>query len=399
MGFDAKDVRLKLKKIGLWLGAMVLLLVLVIQISGHGYIWRALLSTYGQGHATAHIDDASEFAQTTIAAGAPQPWAVAPKPWAVSEAMKGFLTQHRSSAFLVAHQGQIVHESYWAPYGQDSKTNGFSMAKTLTTVLAGAAVADGVLPSFDAPVGQWLGEYAKHPEGRKATLAQLSAMTSGHEWTENYYLPFNATTEMYYGGDVTAPVLRQGFERPPGSGFEYSSASTQLLAVALNRALQTERSSSNLSAYLSERFWKPLGMSADASWSLDRSRAQGGMEMAYCCVHTSARNWARWGQLLLQRGQWQGQALLPEAFVQRMTTPNGLVRHYGHGLWMDPDYKTPFYYMQGHLGQYVIVIPSKDLVVVRLGQSRKKVNTRHPVLLDEVYGYVDEALRMLDARP
>ena len=189
-------------------------------------------------------------------------------------------------------------------------------------------------------------------------------------------------------------MLRHGFEREPGTAFEYSSASSQLLGLALSRALQQARPGLNLSDYLSQRLWQPLGMADDASWSLDRPREQGGLELTYCCIHASARNMARIGQLLLQRGQWQGQALLPAAFVDRITAPGSKVPYYGHGLWVDAEHAPPFYLLQGHLGQYVIVVPSADLVVVRLGQARNTTLTRHPKIYDEVYRYLDEGLRM-----
>jgi CubicO group peptidase (beta-lactamase class C family) len=259
-------------------------------------------------------------------------------------------------------------------------------------------VADGILPSFGAPLVNYLTEYANDARGSKATLAQLSAMTSGHEWTEHYYLPLNPTTKLYFGGDVAGTVLAQGFEREPGTGFEYSSASTQVLALALQRALQARQPDLTLSGYLASRFWQPMGMEGDASWSLDRPRAEGGMEMGYCCIHSSARNFARLGQLLLQGGQWGDQQLLSAEFVQRMVQPNGFVDHYGHSLWMDPTYRTPFYFLQGHLGQYVIVVPSAQLVVVRLGQIRHRTYQQHQVIPDEVYRYVDEGLRLAQQR-
>jgi CubicO group peptidase (beta-lactamase class C family) len=387
----------RLKTFALALLAVLALAAAAIQLAGHGYFWTALRYTYLQGYNTAHIDDARNFAQAPIAGGAPQPWPVAAPQRPLSDETKAFLQEHRSAAFVVVHRGEIVHESIFAPYSASSRTNTFSVTKTLLTMLAGAAVADGIVPSFDAPLATWVSEYATHPLGSKATLAQLSAMTSGHEWSEHYYLPLNPTTELYFGGDTAATVLRQGFEREPGSAFEYSSASSQLLGLALSRALQAREPGLTLAAYLSRRFWQPLGL-AESSWSLDRPRDQGGLEMVYCCVHTNARDLARIGQLLLQDGQWNGQALLPAGFVRRMTTPNGFVRHYGHGLWMDPDHDAPFYYLQGHLGQYVIVVPSQQLVIVRLGQYRKRANTRHPAVLDEVYRYVDEARRMVQGR-
>ncbi len=383
--------------------ALLLLVVLVaayVQFGGHRYFWTALKYTYLQGHNTAHIDDAANFPQAVVAAGVPQPWVLDPRAaqTAIEPDLRQFLTTERSAAFLVIQQGQLLHESYFAPYTASSRTNAFSMAKTVVTLLTGAAVADGIVPSLDTPLAKYLPEYAGDPRGAKATLAQLSAMTSGHEWTENYYLPLNPTTKLYFGHDVTGTVLAQGFEREPGTAFEYSSASTQVLALALQRALQARQPELTLASYLSKRLWQPMGMEGDASWSLDRPRVEGGMEMAYCCIHSSARNFARFGQLLLQDGRWGDQQLLPADFVQRITKPNGFVDYYGHSLWMDPSYRTPFYFLQGHLGQYVIVVPSAQLVVVRLGQVRHKTFNRHPVIPDEIYRYVDEGMRMAQQR-
>ena len=394
---------------GLWrwsqraLLALLLLVVLLaayVQFGGHRYFWTALKYTYLQGHNTAHIDDAANFPQAVVAAGVPQPWALDPRAaqTAITPDLLTFLSAERSVAFLVIHQGQLLHESYFAPYTANSRTNAFSMAKTVVTLLTGAAVADGFVPSFDAPLATYLPEYATDPRGAKATLAQLSAMTSGHEWTENYYLPLNPTTQLYFGGDAVGTALAQGFEREPGTEFEYSSASTQVLALALQRALQARQPELTLASYLSKRLWQPMGMEGDASWSLDRPRVEGGMEMAYCCIHSSARNFARFGQLLLQDGRLGEQQLLPADFVQRMTRPNGFVDYYGHSLWMDPSYRAPFYFLQGHLGQYVIVVPSAQLVVVRLGQTRHRTYSRHPKIPDEIYRYVDEGLRMAQQR-
>ena len=379
---------------------LVVLLAAYVQFGGHRYFWTALKYTYLQGHNTAHIDDATNFPQAVVASSLPKLWAVDPRAaqTALSPDLLQFLNAERSAAFLVVHEGQLLHETYFAPYTTNSRTNVFSMAKTVVTLLTGAAVADGIVPSFDTLLTNYLPEYANDPRGSKATLAQLSAMTSGHEWTENYYLPLNPTTKLYFGGDATGTVLAQGFEREPGAEFEYSSASTQVLALALQRALQARQPELTLASYLSTRFWQPMGMEGDASWSLDRPRADGGMEMAYCCIHSSARNFARFGQLLLQGGRWDDKQLLLADFVQRITRPNGFVDYYGHSLWMDPSYRTPFYFLQGHLGQYVIVVPSAQLVVVRLGQVRHKTFNRHPVIPDEIYRYVDEGMRMAQQR-
>ncbi len=384
-----------------WGGALVILLLagaLAIQLGGHGYFWRALAATYLQGHATAHIDDATNFAQRAIQAGVHQPWPEDPKKnqKPLDPALLAQLQQYGTAAFVVAHQGAILHEQYFAPYNAESRTNSFSMAKTITTLQVGLAVQQGLISSFDAPITAQLPEYAKDPRGQKATVAQLSAMKSGHDWTENYYLPLNVTTELYFGRDAQDVVLRQGFEREPGSAYEYSSGSTQLLGVFLKRALAAKEPGLTISEHLSRSLWKPLGMSHEAIYTLDRPEAEGGMERTYCCIFATAKDYARIGQLFLQDGQWQGKTLIDKAFIERIRKPD-LVPFYGHSLWMDWQYKHPFYSLQGHQGQYVIVVPSKQLVVVRVGQFRnKKEKGPNGVIPAEVYRYVDQAVALVE---
>jgi len=381
-------------------GGVVLLLAgaLAIQLGGHGYFWRALAATYLQGHATAHIDDASNFAQRVIHAGVAQPWPEDPRKnqKQLDPKLLAQFQQYGTAAFVVAHKGALLHEQYFAPYNADSRTNSFSMAKTITTLQVGMAVQQGLISSFDAPITEQIPEYAQDRRGQKATVAQLSAMKSGHDWTENYYLPLNVTTELYFGRDAQDVVLRQGFEREPGSAYEYSSGSTQLLGVFLKRALAAKEPALTLSEHLSRSLWKPLGMSHDAMYTLDRPAAEGGMERTYCCIFATAKDYARIGQLLLQDGQWQGKTLIDKAFVERIRQPD-VVPFYGHSLWMDWQYKHPFYSLQGHQGQYVIVVPSKQLVVVRLGQFRnKKDKGPNGVMPAEVYRYVDQAVALLE---
>jgi CubicO group peptidase (beta-lactamase class C family) len=368
-----------------------------LQLTGHGYFWTALRYTYLQGHTTAHIDDARNFAQSEVVAGSPSPWVgrtANPPASAISAQTAALLASQKATAFLVAHNGALVHEAYFAPYSAESRTNIFSVTKTVTTMLLGRAVQEGLIASAEEPLGRWVQNYAQHPLGQKATLLQFSGMTSGHAWNENYYVPLNETTELYFGGDAAGTVLRMGFEAEPGSRYEYSSGSTQVLGVALKNILAEKLPGVTLSDYLSTRLWQPLGMEGSASWSLDRPRAEGGMEMTYCCLNATARQLARLGQLLLQKGNWQGQQLLPESFVETMTQSNSHVPFYGHGLWRDPDHSPSYYFMQGHLGQYVIVVPEAQLVIVKMGARRDKAFTRYPGALQEVRQYVAEGRRL-----
>ena len=386
-------------RLGLGLLVLLVLLALAIQLTGHGYFWKALSATYLQGHSTAHIDDAGNFVQRKIATSQPLAWEkdadFNKEP--LNSATLSYLQQYKSAAFLVAKNGKLLHETYFSPYTESSRTNSFSIAKTITTMQVGLAVQQGLIPSFDMPITQFLPEFAGNAKASKATISQVSAMKAGHDWTENYKLPFNVTTDLYYGKDAENLVLNQDFEREPGTEYEYSSGSTQLLGVILKRAIQKKNPQSNVSEHLSQSLWQPLGMEKDAIYTLDRAGEDGGMERTYCCIFATARDFAKLGQLLLQDGQWGGKQLLDKAFVERMRKPD-LQPYYGHSLWMDWTYKHPFYSLQGHQGQYVIVVPSLQLVVVRVGQYRNKAvlgpNGRIPL---EVYSFVDEAVRLAQA--
>lgn len=385
------------RRLGWALLAGLLLAALAIQLSGHGYFWRALGATYFQGHATAHIDDAANFPQRVIPAGPAQDWPKDPRynqqPLALET--QAYLKQYGTAGFLVAQNGALVHEQYFAPYDQNSRTNSFSVAKTITTMQVGLAIQQGFIPGFDAPITGQLPEYANNARGAKATLAQLSSMKAGHDWTEDYYLPLNITTELYFGQNARQLALGQGFEREPGSAFEYSSGSTQLLGVYLQRALEAKEKGLTISQHLSRSLWQPLGLAREGIYTLDRAGSDGGIERTYCCIFATVRDFAKFGQLLLQDGQWQGQPLLDKAFVERMRQPD-LKPFYGHSLWMDWQYQHPFYFMQGHQGQYVIVVPSKQLVVVRLGQFRNKAaKGPNGVTPSEVYRFVDQAVALV----
>ncbi len=389
-----------LTRFGLGVIVLLALLAAAIQLTGHGYFWKALSATYLQGHSTAHIDDADNFAQRKIATTQPLPWekdaAFNKEP--LKSVTLSYLQQYKSAAFLVAKNGKLLHETYFAPYNESSRTNSFSVAKTVTTMQVGMAVQQGLIPNFDSPITQFLLEFKGNTWGSKATISQVSAMKSGHDWTEKYYLPLNVTTDLYYGTNAEKLVLNQGFERAPGTEYEYSSGSTQLLGVILKRAIQAKNPQSNVSEHLSQSLWQPLGMEKEGIYTLDRTSDQGGMERTYCCIFATARDYAKLGQLLLQDGQWGGKQLLDRAFIERMRQPD-LQPFYGHSLWMDWKYKHPFYFMQGHQGQYVIVVPSLQLVVVRVGQFRDKAtlgpNQTTPL---EVYSFVDEAVRLAQAK-
>ena len=147
--------------------AVVLVVAALPAVTGNQYIYRAFRATYLMGHTTANIDDAPVFDQRIVKAGTPQPWPVSPvyNQTPLPADLVAWHEQFGTAAWLVVHDGQVLQERYFAPYNAESRTNSFSMAKTVTTMLAGAAVADGYLLSFDEPANQRIGfgDRNQHP--------------------------------------------------------------------------------------------------------------------------------------------------------------------------------------------------------------------------------------------
>jgi CubicO group peptidase (beta-lactamase class C family) len=380
-------------KIGRVFAGLVVLAILAVgslHATDNQYLLTALQRTYLAGNDTANINDHEVFATRVIASGSAQPWPQAagglqPLP----EELTVFLSENDAIAFLALHRGQIVAEQYLQGYSADSRTNSFSMAKTVLTLLLGIAIDEGHVAGLEQPLLDFLPEFAEDPLASTASMGSLSAMTSGYDWDERYYSALSPTVKLVYGDDVTNFVLDGQFSAAPESFYYYSSASTQLLATALTRALQKSDPGATLSDYLSEKLWQPLGMDADGLWHLDNS----GMELAFCCINTSARNFARFGQLMLQDGLWQGQQLVPATFIAAMRTVRG-APDYGLSTWINTENKPAFYTLRGHLGQYVVVVPEHELVLVRLGESR---DLERDTMADVLPFYIDQVLPLLPA--
>ncbi len=377
-----------IKKIFVAFIALVLLLIAGLYATGTDFIITSVKRTYMVGNVTANINDHQQFETNLIKAGQAQPIPEHPKKNSktLDDDFKKELERLNAAAFLVVKDGQLVFEEYLSGYNDRSKTNSFSMAKTVTTMLLGIAIEEGFVRDLDQPIIDFIPEFKDDPIGKTATVRQLSLMNSGYEWDEQYYTPFSPTVELYYGDNVTEFTTGRPFSAEPGTFWEYSSASTQLLGIFLLRALQKPLGDISLSDYLSDKLWKPLGMNDDAVWHTDNE----GMELTYCCLNTNARNYAKLGMLLMNKGKWNGQQLIPEAFVDEMLKPEG-TSYYGLSTWLSDGQQPAFYAFSGHLGQFIINVPEHNMVVVRLGE---KAHPSQDFLKDTLPNLIDEALKV-----
>lgn len=361
---------------------VVVALAVYLALPQNHYIVRALI--YQQ----VNIDDYKIFHNRTVKAGTPQPWRLHEKynSYQLTNDQLKYFNDFRTVAFLVVKDTALLFESYWDGYGKDSYSNSFSMAKSIVSLLMGCALSDGYVKSIDEPVGNYLPEFA---EGDKAkiTIKHLLTMSSGLSWDESYSTLFSLTTQGYYGKNLPKLVLNQTVVKEPGKTFEYRSGDTQLLSLIIEKA-----TGKTLADYASEKIWSKIGAEHDAFWCLDR---KDGVEKAFCCFNTNARDFARFGQLVLNGGRWNGEQIVPEEYLNESLTPasylfdpetNRNVDFYGYQWWMInvDGYKT--WYARGLLGQYIFVIPSLNAVVVRLGHVRN--NNRIDGTPEDVYQYI-----------
>lgn len=373
--------------------ALLLVVNILIWTTGTTYIYKALI--YQQ----VGINDLDLFDYRIVkSSDDKQPWKIAENynKARLTDSLRKILEDYQSAAFLVIQNDSIRYEEYWDGYSDSSLSNSFSMAKSVISMLVGIAINEGKMKSVDQPVSDFLEEF-KEGEKAKITLRHLLTMSSGLDFMESYSSPINYTTEAYYGNDLRKLVTKLKVIEEPGTICRYKSGDTQVLSLALSNA-----TGKSVSDYFAEKIWSRIGTLHDARWNIDHKN---GDEKAYCCIYSNARDFARLGKLYLNNGVWEGQQLVPEDWVRQSITPNRLpgkefaagkddqpVDIYGWQWWLMNRHDYSIFYMRGLAGQYVVCIPEKKMIIVRLGHKRsnKKVDG-HPV---DVITFVDEAIKI-----
>ena len=334
---------------------------------GYDYLFRGIRQTYLRGETGSNINDEKYFDSNVITKGNPVPWQKDSLYNKISlpKDLVQELKNSNSASFLVVKNGKLVHEEYWDGYNQNSKTNSFSIAKGVMVMLLGKAIEENKIESLHQKYSDFFGNYANVEFGKNLTLGELASMEAGLNWNEDYKSPFLPNAKAYYGKSLEEAVFLRDFKNEPGKKFEYQSGATQLLGFALRKSMQK-----TLADYASEKFWKPLGMEQNAAWTTDDF----GMEKAFCCIHSTSRDFAKLGQLFLNDGKFGDQQILDISFVEKMRTPTKLSNGiYGMGLWINNDSALKHYYFQGLYGQYIIIVPEKNMVIVRTGTHKDQL--------------------------
>ncbi|MBK7181492.1 MAG: serine hydrolase [Bacteroidetes bacterium] len=381
-----------LKKIGKWFLIILVILNIAILVSGKTYLYKGIANTYLKGRPGPSIDEYQIFENREVKAGNYLAWKKSTRynSSKIPATLEKNFTDLGTVAYVIIKNDSIIHEQYWDGYDADSHSNSFSMAKTFVGILIGAAIDEGKIKSLDQPIGDFFPQF-KEGKNANITIKHLLTMSSGINFDEDYVNPLAYPAQAYYGSEIKELTLGYEAQDEPGKTFKYLSGNSELLGMIIEKV-----TGKTLSEYMSEKLWKPLGAKNAAQWSLDH---KDGMEKAYCCFNANAPDFARIGQLYLDSGKWNGNQLINQEFVMNSIIPADLAdeggrnQRYGYAWWLIPDYKMKnIFYARGILGQYILCIPDKKMVVVRLGKKREKP-TGNETPKDVMY-YLDAALEM-----
>lgn len=286
------------------------------------------------------------------------------KPLDVGMDVDAFMASQRTAALLIVQDGKVRFERYGLDFGPQGRWTSFSVAKSFTSTLVGAALKDGHIRSIEDKVSEYIPDL-RGSAYDNVTIRQLLTMTSGVAWNEDYADPqsdvalFNAH-EADPGVDVTVSYMRQlESEATPGTKWVYKTGETNLIGVLVSSA-----TGKTLSDYLSEKIWKPFGMEQDASWLLGST----GHEISGCCIQASTRDFARFGLFILGGGMVDGEPVLPDGWLSEATSMQAETDQpdYGYGFqWWTLD--DGAFMARGIFGQSIFIDPERNLVIASNG--------------------------------
>lgn len=366
-------------------------MIILLAITGNNHIYLGLYDTYLQGRTKPAVDDPDLFPSRTIKCGTPQPWEKHTNyhSGAFSEKANKANSDLSTLGFIVIKDDSLVFEKYLNGHCETALSNSFSMAKSLLSVLVGCAIKEGKIKLTDQ-VNTYLPEYIQEKDSALQVVHLLN-MTSGMNFDESYGNPFGFMAQAYYGSDLKSLLLGYELTTEPGTRWEYLGGNNLLLSLLLEKAL-----GKNMSTYAQEKVWQPLGMEQDAKWILDHEQ---GNEKTFSGLYATSRDFAKIGQLYMKYGNWKGKQVVDISYVQKSTSGvNVIDKHgnntdnYGYAWWLVEHKDMDVFFMQGILGQYVLCIPEKDIIIVRTGKRRmEKSNGVNP---DDLFIWLEEGLRI-----
>lgn len=373
-----------LKALG-WL-LLALIMLLAIFVAANWTLARNLSTAIGKKYAeTAHLQPIQPVKGCgerglTLSSDTP----VASE--ALTE-MQAFSDRHSGLGLIVLVDGKVVHEHYAKGITPTSVTQSLSLNKSVTSLMTGVALGDGTLKSIDDPVAPLLPEWSDAARG-KITLRHLLSMSSG---LHNYSMSKAdwPAMKLMLSDEIEATALTAAAENPPGSLFKYKNGDAQIAGAVLRRAIAKAHKGESYASYLSRTLWCGVGNHPATLWA----ESEEGAPRFYAGLQASLRDWARIGQLVLDKGRVGEKQIVPEAYIDQMTAPSSANARYGLFIWrgtpwakdrvyspeagINAHHSAPYAandvaFMDGYGGQRVYIVPSAKLVIARLSEPDQK---------------------------
>lgn len=273
--------------------------------------------------------------------------------------LDSFVELHQMRSFLLIQNDRIKFEYYRKDLNKESLHSSYSMAKSYTSALVGIAIEEKKIKSESDLVLDYIPELKGIEYADQLRIKHLLNHTTGIK----YSLSLDA--KIYYGKDILKSIKKLKFHQPPGSYQHYLNINTALLGVVLSRA--TGRP---LSEYLEEKIWQPLGNCSDALWLRDKKNKQ---ERAFCCLGATARDYAKFGRLFLNKGNWNGEQIVPKNWVEKSlarSTEDGSSFNYNYSWHIGLKEYGDFMAI-GLYKQHIYIHPKKNIIIVALNDRQK----------------------------
>ena len=306
----------------------------------------------------------------------------------VTLSLDEYITSERVAGLLVIQNGTIRYERYTLGNTPETRWVSFSVAKSVVSLLYGAAVQDGYIESLDAPVTDYLPKLKGSSYG-SSSVRHLLQMASGVQWNEDYADPQSDVATADYATLALYEHLRdKPRDAKPGEKFNYNTAETNIAGTLLRAAI-----GNNLSTYLSAKIWQPFGMEHDATWQLTEPH---GGEFGGCCINATLRDYGRLGLFALADGALaDGTRVLPEGWMRDATTPSPAYSGYGYFWWLG---ESGTYEASGIYGQGIFVHPERQIVIAIHSARQHASRERDWALQDAMYHSIVEELAVFGDR-
>lgn len=287
------------------------------------------------------------------------------------EDLTHILQSSGTTAFLIIKNDTLIYERYFNGYDRSSVNTSFSVAKSITGLLIGAAIDEAIIDSKNDVVTKYIPQLADtDPQYENITIAHLLNMKSGIRFRD-HDLPWGDKPKAYYDPMLRDRILRLPVDYAPGAKFKYNSYNPILLGMILESQLDK-----SVARYFEEKLWNNLGMEYSGSWSMDSKVS--GMTKMESGLNLRAIDFAKFGKLVLDKGFFRGKRILSEEWLSEYTTTDKTYRPEGFSeelryknLWwmyVGPDEKVNIISGWGHLGQYLFIFPNERIIIVRMGK-------------------------------